>query len=77
MLAGGGVPPAELARLYDGALVARASPELLAALPGTNVRDHIYLLDPRGNLMLRFPKDADPKRMIKDLQRLLKYSSTG
>jgi len=77
LVAGDRAPPAGLARLYDGAVVARSAPELVAALPGAEARDHIYLIDPRGNLMLRFPKDADPKRMIKDLQRLLKYSSTG
>jgi cytochrome oxidase Cu insertion factor (SCO1/SenC/PrrC family) len=72
-----GRPAPELARLHDGAVVARAAPELLAALPATEVRDHIYLLDPHGNVMLRFPKHADPKRMIKDLERLLKYSGIG
>lgn len=77
LVAGNGAPPAELARLYQGAVLARTAPELVAALPGADARDHIYLVDPRGNLMLRFPKDADPKRIIKDLQRLLKYSSTG
>ncbi len=77
LVAGDGMPPPELARLYEGAVVVRATPEVLAALPGPDVREHVYLLDPRGNLMLRFPKDADPKRMIKDLQRLLKYSGIG
>ena len=60
--------------------------ELLAAIEGTRVvaledpaftRDHIYLVDPLGNLMLRFPRDPDPSRMIKDLQRLLRYSRIG
>jgi len=77
LVAGKGAPPPELARLYEGAIVARTVPEFAAALPGTEVRDYIYVIDPRGNLMLRFPRDADPKRMIKDLQRLLKYSSIG
>ena len=61
-------------------------PELLAGIEGTrfvglpaesfpgNAPDHIYLIDPFGNLMMRFPRDPDPSRMIKDLQRLLKYS---
>jgi cytochrome oxidase Cu insertion factor (SCO1/SenC/PrrC family) len=44
--------------------------------PGNRV-DHIYLIDPLGNLMLRFPRDPDPSRMVKDLQRLLKYSRIG
>ena len=77
LVVGGGAPPPELARLYEGAILARAAPGLVAALPAAEAREHIYLLDPRGNLMLRFPKDADAKRMIKDLQRLLKYSGIG
>ena len=77
LVTGSGAPPPGLARLYEGAVLARSAPELVGALPGAEARDHIYLIDPRGNLMLRFPKDADPKRMIKDLQRLLKYSSIG
>ena len=36
--------------------------------------DHIYIVDPFGNVMLRFPRDPDPSKMIRDLQRLLKYS---
>ena len=61
-------------------------PALLAAIEGTRrarledpafTADHIYLVDPLGNLMLRFPRDPDPSRMIKDLQRLLRYSRIG
>jgi cytochrome oxidase Cu insertion factor (SCO1/SenC/PrrC family) len=64
----------------------RPRPEVLAAIEGTRIeklhspvfsRDHIYLVDPLGNLMMRFPRDPDPSRMIKDLQRLLKYSRIG
>jgi hypothetical protein len=44
--------------------------------PGRAV-DHIYLVDPVGNLMMRFPRDPDPSKMIKDLQRLLRYSRLG
>jgi cytochrome oxidase Cu insertion factor (SCO1/SenC/PrrC family) len=64
--------------------------ELLAAIEGThlassaelkgfdvNAADHLYLVDPQGNLMMRFPRDPDPTRMIKDLQRLLKYVRAG
>jgi cytochrome oxidase Cu insertion factor (SCO1/SenC/PrrC family) len=77
LVEGTGSPPAPLARLLEGVVLVRAAPELMAALPGAEPRDHVYLLDPRGNLMLRFPKDADPQRMIKDLRRLLKYSGIG
>jgi len=39
--------------------------------------DHIYLVDPLGNLMLRFPAQAEPKLMLKDLKLLLKASQVG
>jgi cytochrome oxidase Cu insertion factor (SCO1/SenC/PrrC family) len=77
LVLGAGRPAPEAAPFLDGAIVARAAPELVAALPATGVRDHVYLVDPRGNVMLRFPKHADPKRMIRDLERLLKYSGIG
>ncbi len=35
----------------------------------------IYLLDPQGNLMMRYVAGIDPAGMRKDLVRLLKYSS--
>lgn len=44
---------------------------------GTSIHDHIYLIDPLGNLMMRFPKNADPNKMKKDLSRLLKASAIG
>jgi len=36
---------------------------------------YIYLLDPMGNLMMRYASGSDPAGMRKDLVRLLKYSS--
>jgi hypothetical protein len=44
--------------------------------PG-NPAGHIYVVDPLGNLMMRYPRDPDPSKMLQDLQRLLKYSSIG
>ncbi|MFN3717217.1 MAG: hypothetical protein ACK4R8_10900, partial [Thiobacillus sp.] len=38
---------------------------------------HIYLVDPLGNLMLRFPANPEPRRMMKDLKLLLKASQIG
>lgn len=66
-------------------------PELAAAIEGTryasdagfarefpgNPLAYIYLVDPLGNLMMRFPAEPDPARVVKDLQRLLKYSRIG
>ncbi len=73
-------PPGEqVARLTEGMRIARASgsPVLQAFPAEASVKDHIYLIDPLGNLMLRYPKDADPRKMIKDLARLLKVSRIG
>ncbi|MGQ0544153.1 MAG: SCO family protein [Betaproteobacteria bacterium] len=73
-------------RLWLVGGAAALPPELLAAIEGTRIArgedpvfgaEHIYLVDPLGNLMLRFPRDPDPSRMIKDLQRLLRYSRVG
>ncbi len=37
----------------------------------------LYLVDPLGNLMMRYPPDADPNGMRKDLARLLRVSRVG
>jgi len=37
----------------------------------------IYLVDPLGHVMMRFPDDPDPSRMKKDLGKLLKWSRVG
>jgi hypothetical protein len=68
-----GKPRAELMAAIEGTVVADLS---AAEFPG-NARDHIYVVDPLGNLMMRFPRDPDPSRIIKDLQRLLKVSRIG
>lgn len=38
---------------------------------------NIYLIDPMGNLIMRFAPNLDPAGMRKDLERLLKYSGAG
>ncbi|MEW6589641.1 MAG: hypothetical protein AB1418_01245 [Pseudomonadota bacterium] len=38
---------------------------------------HIFVVDPLGNLMLRFPEQPDPKGIMKDLKLLLKASQIG
>ena len=37
----------------------------------------IYLVDPMGNLIMRYAPDTDPAGMRKDMERLLKYSGAG
>jgi len=69
-------PRPELLAAIEGTRVLRASPAFMQNFPG-NPQDHIYVVDPLGNLMMRFPRDPDPSRFIKDLERLLKYSGIG
>lgn len=69
-------PGALLLAAIEGTRLVQASPGLVAQFPGTP-QEHVYLVDPLGNLMLRFPTDPDPSKVIKDLQRLLKYSRIG
>ena len=76
LVIGGGRPETRLLDAIAGAQVAASSAELERAFAG-DVRAHIYLVDPLGNLMMRYPSDADPARLIKDLERLMKYSSIG
>jgi hypothetical protein len=69
-------PKGELLAALEGAHVSRAEPKLVAQFPG-NPLDHVYLVDPLGNLMMRFPPDPEPKKVIKDIERLMKYSGAG
>jgi hypothetical protein len=75
VLTDSGKPRAEVLAASEGNRIAR-NENLSAAFPG-NPADHIYVVDPLGNLMMRFPRDPDPSKVIKDLQRLLKYSRFG
>lgn len=76
---GAGDPAQRLKAEYEGTWMVKADGSaLLAALPGgPSPRDHIYLVDPLGNLVLRYPRDADPSRIRKDIERLLRVSRIG
>ena len=70
-----------LIREYDGTRMIRAKADLVQAWlpvePNAAVTDHMYMIDPLGNLMMRFPKDADANKIKKDLNKLLKASRIG
>ncbi len=72
-------PDARALAPYPGTWPIRAAgSELLNRFPAQRAAsDHIYVIDPLGNLMMRYPRDPDPQRMIKDLTRLLKVSRLG
>ena len=64
-----------LAEQPDLITVRAAGSGVLGALPsGTTPAAHIYVIDPLGNLMMRFPENPDPRKILKDLARLLRHS---
>jgi hypothetical protein len=69
----------ELTAQHAGLRIVHAqASELLSRLPvATALHDHVYLVDPLGNVILRYPRDADPSRMKRDLNRLLRASRIG
>lgn len=71
------VPAAELTAQFPGMEVAITPQGLTLPPQPANDRAHIYLLDPRGNVMLRWPAAPDRKLLMRDLTRLLKASQIG
>ncbi|MBT9464866.1 hypothetical protein [Hydrogenophaga sp.] len=61
------------------AQVLQIEPQALAAwlqpAAGQKIEDHLYLVDPLGNWMMRFPANIDPKQAKRDLDRLLRASA--
>jgi len=47
----------------------------LEPAPGQRLEDHLYVVDPLGNWMMRFPANMDPKQAKRDLDRLLRASA--
>jgi hypothetical protein len=76
VLTGSGAPRSEvLAAIEETRVLAPQGGRFLAQFPfNVSPADHVYLVDPRGNLMMRYPRDPDPSRMIRDLQRILRYA---
>jgi cytochrome oxidase Cu insertion factor (SCO1/SenC/PrrC family) len=72
-------PQDMLIEAIDGTHIVKAEGSAtLALFTGAPARPPaIYLVDPLGQLMMRYPDDPDPKKMIKDFQRLMKYSRLG
>ena len=76
-------PKNELLAAIEGATVLRVTPEVLSQwlLPATgrSVEEHLYLIDPMGNWMMRFNYPEDAKTVVdmkRDIERLLRASSS-
>ena len=68
-------PDPALLREHEGLTVARAARGLVDPLP--LAPGYIYVVDPLGSLMMRFPGEPDGRRMLRDLARLLRVSRIG
>ncbi len=75
-----------LLREFDGVHMLRVQADALAKWlpvePGSQASDYMYLIDPLGNLMMRFPKDFNQdveqrNKVKKDIGKLLKASAIG
>ena len=70
--------PIVLMREYEGTHFVRAPLQALREFlvlpdgPDAQLQDHIWLIDPRGNLMLRWPKDPEINGVKRDIAKLLK-----
>ena len=58
-------------RVPRDALAAWLQPEA-----GHALEDHLYLVDPMGEWMMRVPAEPDPARVKRDLDRLLRASAS-
>lgn len=75
-----GAVSAELDSEYEGTIHWRASEQAIAAVLGVDAqeaREHLWLVDPMGHLMMRWPREVDPSRMKDDLLRVLRASRVG
>jgi hypothetical protein len=63
--------PATTALRADAAALAR----WLVPAPGQTLEAHLYLVDPMGEWMMRWPANPEPSRVKRDLEKLLRASS--
>jgi hypothetical protein len=76
------VDPALLPGLKEATVLRVPADELarwLAPAPGHDIGEHLYLVDPLGNWMMRFPAGLDlagAGRAKRDLERLMRASSS-
>lgn len=67
-----------LSREHPGlTIVAAPDRALLDAFPVTDRASSIFIVDPLGNLVMRFDARNDPQGLLRDLKKLLKLSHIG
>lgn len=71
------VPSAELQQAHAGLHYLRTSVSPTSQFVGSETGAYLYMIDPLGHVMMRWPQNPDPSRMIKDIKQLLKASQIG
>lgn len=79
---GAGEPPAVLRAAAEGTPgmhIVRTDRDAVARWlqpeAGQALEDHLYIVDPMGDWMMRMPVSADPAKVKRDLERLLRASA--
>ena len=62
-------PPANVLRVPREALS-----QWLAPVAGRALDEHLYVVDPMGQWMMRMPPEAEPQRVMRDLSKLMRAS---
>jgi hypothetical protein len=61
-------------------ILLRVPPDAVAAwlkpAPGHAIEEHLYLVDPMGEWMMRAPAKPEPGKLRRDLERLLRASAS-
>ena len=68
--------PAFFAAEHPGMRIARLNDAVLGVF-GSGSVGQLHIIDPLGNVMMRYPADAPPKALLEDLRRLLRVSRIG
>lgn len=71
------VPAAELQARHVGMHYLKPYVSPVPQFVGSESGAYLYMIDPLGHLMMRWPQNPDPGRMIKDIKLLLKASQIG
>ncbi len=66
----GGPMPVQVLRVPREALAAWLEPE-----PGRALEDHVYIVDPLGEWMMRAPAQPEPSKLKRDMEKLLRASA--
>ncbi len=70
-------PAAELQAYHAGLHYLKSAVSPVSQFAGSETGAYLYMIDPLGHLMMRWPQNPDPSRMIKDIRLLLKASQIG